>query len=186
MNKDKKDKKLKRIIESLERLPEILLEPVSKEGYGRFRYGLPVGKYDSDDPWMYFNEQLKGVSPPREDPEKGYIRVIQLVSKEYVALEDRMNPKALVDCIEVYAQFEGSVPQAIPYRELHTQTIKKIMDEKGYAIINEDEDELYFSNQDNYIRVIIDSATIISLKMVRMADSKDFDEFTVDPDDIDC
>ena len=185
MNKYKKDKKLKGLIESLERLPMILLGNVSDKGYGRFDYGTPVGEYDSDDPWMYFNEQLKGVSPPREEPEKGYIRVIQLVSREYVAFEDRMNPNALVDCIEVYAQYEGKVPQSVPYREIHEEVIRKIMSEKGYTFESEDEDSLYFSNKYNYIRVGIDSATTISLKMVRIVDRKDFDEFTVDPDEVD-
>ena len=185
MKNDKKDRKLNRVVESLERLPAMLLGEVSDSGYGRFCYGLPVGKYDSDDPWMYFNVQLKGVSPPREDPQKGYIRVIQLVSKEYVALEDRMNPKALVDCIEVDVQYDGKVPKSIPYLELHTEIIKRIMVEKGYALESEDDDSLYFSNLHNYIRIRVDSATALSLKMVRTADRKDFDDFTVDPDEID-
>ena len=183
--RDKKDKRLKRITECLGRLPGILLGPVSDEGYGRYRYGHSVGEYDSDDPWMYFNEQLKGVSPPREDPEKGFIRVIQLVSREYVAFEDRMNPKALVDCIEVYAQYDATVPPSLPYREMQVEEIRKIMGEKGYDLESEEEDDLYFSNHKNYIRVSVDSATIISLKMVRTADRKDFDEFTVDPDEVD-
>lgn len=170
---------------SLAKLPGILLGEVSDEGYGRFCFGHPVGEYDSDDPWMYFNEQLKGVSPPREDPEKNFIRVIQLVSREYVALEDRMNPKALVDCIEVYAQYDEKVPKSFPYGGLYAEEIKKEMASKGYALERQEEDSLYFSNPHNYIRVDIDSATTISLKMVRLADRQDFDDFTVDPDEVD-
>lgn len=181
----KKDKKLKSIIGALEKLPAILLGNVSDEGYGWFCFGQPVGNYDSDDPWMYYHEQLKGVSPVREEPEKGYIRVIELVSREYVALENGMNPKALVDCIEVYVQYVGKVPRSVPYRELHAEAIRKIMEEKGYSLEGEDEDSLSFSNPHNYVRVTIDSATMISIKMVRVADRTQFDKFTVDPDEVD-